>query len=53
MEKARAMLVSSLISANMLFVTPMLPFRAPARNRLFVDENIAAAAQARLYLPQR
>ena len=28
-------LVSSAISANMLFITPIFPFRAPARNRLY------------------
>lgn len=31
---ARAMLVSSVISASMLFITTMLPFSAPVGNRL-------------------
>ena len=32
---AWAMLLGSVISANMLFMTPMLPFSAPLRLRLF------------------
>jgi hypothetical protein len=36
-EMPRAILDASVISANTLFMTPMLPFSAPARNRLFDD----------------
>lgn len=32
---AWAMLLGSVISASMLFITPMLPFKAPLRLRLF------------------
>lgn len=36
---ACAMFVESVISANMLFMTPMLPFKAPLRLRLAIGRN--------------
>ena len=38
-ENARAMLVSSAISASILFMTPIFPFSAPAKNRLYSVES--------------
>jgi len=49
-EKARAMLVSSAISANILFITPMLPFSAPARNRLYSVECINDGSTRHIHL---
>ena len=45
---ARDILVSSLISASIHFITPTLPFSAPAKNRLLRKHHGMSVSQSRI-----